>query len=91
MIMNRVRQVRPECNLTQKILAQEVYVSRQTIITLEKGKYTPSLKLALQDASALDTMVEALFGWRTWNGAVRPVERTFSSECFARDFGRYIH
>lgn len=61
MIKNRVRQVRQERDLTQEGLAQEVEVSRQTIIALEKGNYTPSVKLALQLASALGTKVEDLF------------------------------
>jgi putative transcriptional regulator len=61
MIKNRVRQARLACEFTQEALAQEVEVSRQTIIALEKGNYTPSVKLALQLASALGTTIEDLF------------------------------
>ena len=61
MIKNRVRQVRLACEFTQEALAQKVEVSRQTIIALEKGNYTPSVKLALQLASALGSTVEDLF------------------------------
>ena len=61
MIKNRVRQVRLACEFTQEALAQKVEVSRQTIIALEKGNYTPSVKLALQLATALGKTVEELF------------------------------
>jgi putative transcriptional regulator len=61
MIKNRVRQVRQAQDLTQEALAQAVEVSRQTIISLEKGNYTPSVKLALQLANILGTQVEDLF------------------------------
>jgi putative transcriptional regulator len=61
MINNRVRQIRLACKFTQEALAQEVDVSRQTIIALEKGSYTPSVQLALRLASALGTTVEELF------------------------------
>jgi putative transcriptional regulator len=61
MVKNRVRQIRLACEFTQEALAQEVDVSRQTIIALEKGSYTPSVQLALRLASALGTTVEELF------------------------------
>ncbi|MGD8603068.1 MAG: helix-turn-helix transcriptional regulator [Anaerolineales bacterium] len=61
MIKNQVRKARLAKELTQEALAQEVDVSRQTIIALEKGNYTPSVKLALQLAHVLDKTVEDLF------------------------------
>lgn len=61
MVKNRVRLIRQECEMTQEALAQSVDVSRQTIIALEKGNYTPSVKLALQLARTLDKTVEELF------------------------------
>lgn len=45
----------------QAQLAAEVGVSRQTIIAIERGDYSPSVYLALRAARALDTTVEALF------------------------------
>ncbi len=47
--------------LTQEEMAQKVGVSRQTIIAIEKGKYNPSVFLALKLARALNTTVELLF------------------------------
>ena len=47
--------------LTQEQLAREVGVSRQTIIAMERGRYNPSVELALRLAGALDVRVEDLF------------------------------
>jgi len=48
-------------NMTQEELAQKVGVSRQTIISLEKGNYTPSVLLAIKIASVFKVPVETLF------------------------------
>lgn len=48
-------------DLTQEELAELVGVSRQTIIAIEKGKYNPSVHLALKLARVLDTTVEEIF------------------------------
>lgn len=47
--------------ITQAELAEMTGVSRQTIISLERGKYNPSVLLALDLARALQTTVEELF------------------------------
>ena len=47
--------------LSQQQLADLVKVSRQTIISIERGDYSPSVKLALQLAHTLQTTVEQLF------------------------------
>lgn len=47
--------------LSQQVLADSVGVSRQTIISIERGDYAPSVKLALLLAEKLDTTVEQLF------------------------------
>ncbi|MCX5760423.1 MAG: helix-turn-helix transcriptional regulator [Gemmatimonadetes bacterium] len=47
--------------LSQAQIAEKVSVTRQTIIAIERGDYSPSVKLALQLARALDTTVEQLF------------------------------
>lgn len=47
--------------LTQQDLADAVGVTRQTILSIEKGKYSPSVGLALRLAQVLGTTVEALF------------------------------
>jgi putative transcriptional regulator len=48
-------------DLTQQALADAVGVSRQTIISVEQGRYRPSVELALRIARVLQTSVEKLF------------------------------
>ncbi|MEE8458302.1 MAG: helix-turn-helix transcriptional regulator [Phycisphaerales bacterium] len=60
-IQNRVRQHRLLGGMTQQELADRVGVTRQTILSIERRKYTPSVALALCLAQALDVTVEALF------------------------------
>ena len=47
--------------LKQADLADLVHVRRETIVNLEKGKYNPSLKLAMDIANVFQTTVEELF------------------------------
>jgi putative transcriptional regulator len=47
--------------LSQQDLAERVSVSRQTIVAIERGNYSPSVKLALLLAKKLETTVEELF------------------------------
>lgn len=60
-IQNSLKHYRTEKNLTQEDLAVAVGVSRQTIIAIEKGNYTPSLMLAMQLAQYFTVPVEKLF------------------------------
>ncbi|WP_054712326.1 helix-turn-helix transcriptional regulator [Bacillus sp. JCM 19041] len=60
-IENRVRELRAVKRMTQGDLAEKVGVTRQTIVALEKGSYSPSLLLALQIAKVFDTTVEEIF------------------------------
>ena len=60
-IQNLVRQHRVTEGLTQQELADRVGVTRQTILSIEKGKYTPSVALALCIAEVFGVGVEALF------------------------------
>lgn len=48
-------------DMTQQELAEAVGVSRQSIISVESGKYRPSVELALRLARALEVSVEDLF------------------------------
>ncbi|MEZ4180069.1 MAG: helix-turn-helix transcriptional regulator [Candidatus Doudnabacteria bacterium] len=61
MIQNSIKQLRQEQSITQEELAQLCHVSRQTIIAVEKGNYTPSLLLAMQIASVFKLPVEKIF------------------------------
>jgi putative transcriptional regulator len=49
----RIKEYRKELEITQEELAQEVDVTRQTIIALEQGRYNPSLVLAYRITKAL--------------------------------------
>lgn len=61
MIENKVAEIRKKAGFTQLELSQLVGVTRRTIISLEKGNYTPSLLLALNIAKALDVDVNKIF------------------------------
>ena len=60
-IRNLVRRHRLMSGLTQQELANRVGVTRQTILSIEKGKYTPSVALALRLAEIFGVSVETLF------------------------------
>ncbi len=60
-IKNEVSKYRIDMGVTQEDLASKIHVSRQTIIALEKGNYTPSILLALKIASFFKVSVEKLF------------------------------
>ena len=60
-LCNRLKEIRLQKGLTQESLAEAVGVTRQTIIAIEKAKFVPSVKLALQLASTLDTSLQDLF------------------------------
>ena len=58
---NRIRELRKEKNVTQDDLAGAVSVTRQTIISLESGKYNASLQLAYKIAKYFDLSIEDVF------------------------------
>jgi putative transcriptional regulator len=61
-LTNRIRRLRfDNGEMTQQALAQRVGVTRQTIIALEAGKYSPSLLLACRLAAAFGVRVEDVF------------------------------
>jgi len=60
-IHNKVKEYRVSKGVTQEELAETVSVSRQTIIAIEKGNYTPSLMLAMQIAKFFKTSIEEIF------------------------------
>jgi putative transcriptional regulator len=60
-LVNRLRELRAEQDLTQAALAGRVDVSRKTINTVENGVFVPSTVLALKIARALGRPVEEIF------------------------------
>ena len=59
---NNLRKFREKKGLTQEGLAEKAGVTRQTIISIEGGKYVPSLELSLKFAMLFKCKVEDLFG-----------------------------
>ena len=58
---NRLRVLRAEKEISQKELAEEIGVSRQTINSVEKGKFNPSVILAIKMARYFNVNVEMIF------------------------------
>ena len=62
LIRNNVRKLRfNQDEMTQQQLAEKVGVTRQTIVAIEKEKYSPSLELAFRFAMAFNTPLEEVF------------------------------
>lgn len=60
-LKNILKEIRVANELSQESLAESVGVTRQTIISIEKGVYQPSVSLALKLAKKLNKTVESLF------------------------------
>ncbi len=60
-VSNYVQDYRIKTKVTQEELGKAVGVTRQTIIAIEKGNYTPSILLALKISKYFNTSVEKLF------------------------------
>jgi putative transcriptional regulator len=58
---NRLPLLRAERRWSQAALAERLGVSRQTVISIERGKYDPSLPLAFRIAAVFETTIEAIF------------------------------
>jgi putative transcriptional regulator len=60
-VRNRVREQRSELGLTQAEVAEALGVSRQTVISIENGRYLPSLPLAFRIARLFGVPLEQMF------------------------------
>ena len=60
-LKNDISVYRERLGLTQLALAEACGVRRETIVNLERGRYNPSLKLALKICAALGSRIEELF------------------------------
>jgi putative transcriptional regulator len=68
-ITNQIRRLRFETGeMTQADLAQRIGVTRQTIIAIEQGRYSPSLETAFQIARALDVTLDDVFRYEPPEG-----------------------
>ena len=62
-VTNSVRAVREAAGMTQAELARQVGVTRQTLIAIEQGRYSPTLELAFQIARAFGVGLDELFAY----------------------------
>ncbi len=71
-VTNEIRSHRfAQGEMTQADLAQRVGVTRQTIIAIEQGRYSPSLEMAFQIARALEAPLDEIFHYQDPEGDVR--------------------
>jgi putative transcriptional regulator len=63
-ITNRVRELREQHGqMSQSTLGERIGVTRQTVIAIEQGRYSPSLESAFRIARLFRVGVEDVFGW----------------------------
>ncbi|MGV8896735.1 MAG: helix-turn-helix transcriptional regulator [Rhodoglobus sp.] len=69
-VTNSIRALRfGQGEMTQAELADRIGVTRQTVIAIEQGKYSPSLELAFQIAQVFDVQLGEVFQYPTNEGA----------------------
>ncbi len=64
---NRIKVYRAMRNLTQEALADQLGVTRQTILAIEKGKYDPSLELAFRISRLFRVSIDKMFFFESDN------------------------
>lgn len=62
---NKLKVYRAMQDLTQDALAQKLGITRQTVLSIEKEKYDPSLELAFKIANLFNVTIEDIFSYRT--------------------------
>ncbi|MGV8832010.1 MAG: helix-turn-helix transcriptional regulator [Devosia sp.] len=63
-ITNTIRTLRFHAGeMTQAALAEKVGVTRQTIVAIEQGRYSPSLEVAFRIAAAFEVPLDQVFQW----------------------------
>ena len=63
-IANNIRKLRFENGeMTQQQLAEEIGMTRQTVVAIEKGKYSPSLEAAFRIARVFDEPLQSVFSY----------------------------
>ena len=66
---NRIEEIRKEKGILQEELAKSLGVSRQTISSLENGRYNPSIQLAFRIARFFNMTIEEVFVFEEEAGA----------------------
>ena len=69
-LRNRLKELRARHSLTQEQLARAVGVTRQTILAIERGNYSPSVLLALRIARRLQVPLEEAFWLECCGGEI---------------------
>ncbi|HIE61723.1 MAG TPA: transcriptional regulator [Microbacterium sp.] len=64
-ITNTIRATREAAGMTQAEVARQIGVTRQTLIAIEQGKYSPSLELAFQVSRLFGMTIDDLFEYPT--------------------------
>lgn len=62
-ITNKVRELRESQGMSQAALGEAIGVTRQTVIAIEQGRYSPSLESAFRIARLFEVGLEDVFGW----------------------------
>ena len=71
-VTNDIRRLRfANGEMTQADLAERVGVTRQTIIAIEQGRYSPSLEMAFQIAQVFNVPLDDVFQYQVTEGATR--------------------
>ena len=69
-VTNEIRRLRfANAEMTQAELADRIGVTRQTIIAIEQGRYSPSLEMAFQIARVFRVPLDEVFGYSDSDGA----------------------
>lgn len=76
---NRLEQIRKEKGITQEELADALEVSRQTIGSLENGRYNPSIILAYKIAKYFNLTIEEIFIYEEYNKWKKQKPRIFGT------------
>ena len=73
-ISNNIRKLRfNHEEMTQKQLAEKVGVTRQTIVAIEKGKYSPTLELAFRISIVFSLPLEEVFSYNSDNDFIKTI------------------
>ena len=64
-MQNKLKVYRAMYDLTQDALAQKLGITRQTVLSIEKNKYDPSLELAFKIANLFSVTIEDIFSYQT--------------------------
>jgi putative transcriptional regulator len=65
---NKLKVFRAMHDLTQEALADKLHVTRQTVVSIENGKYDPSLPLAFRIANLFNVKIEEVFIYESEEG-----------------------